>query len=254
MADEVVLNRQGPVAVITLNRPAKRNAMDGAMARALVAALDETDADPDVVVAVLTGAGGTFCAGMDLAAFLTGDVPEIPGRGLGGLTRQPPKLPLIAAVEGFAVAGGLELALSCDLIVASSAAQFGLPEVTLGLIAGAGGLLRLPERIPAAIALEYALTGDRFGAAVAERWGLVNHVTEPGQALDKALDLAGRIAANGPAAVRLTKQVATEGRHWPSETRWEQQQVILEQVRRSAEAREGAQAFAEHRRPKWTNR
>jgi enoyl-CoA hydratase len=254
MAETVTVEQQGAVLVITLDRPAKRNAMDGAMARALAAAVDALDADPALVVGVLTGAGGTFCAGMDLAAFLTGDVPEVPGRGFGGITRTPPATPLIAAVEGYALAGGCELALACDLIVAAEDATFGLPEVTRGLFAGAGGLVRLPRRIPAAIALEHALTGDPLPASEAARWGLVNRLTEPGAALAGALELAARIARNGPLAVRTTKHVVQSAPTWPADELWDRQQVLLDQVFTSDDAREGASAFAEKRAPRWTGR
>lgn len=254
MADEVLEERRGPVQVLTLNRPRKRNAMNGAMARALAAAIDRAEADEDVRVCVLTGAGGSFCAGMDLAAFVDGDVPSVPGRGLGGITTVPPQLPMIAAVEGYAVAGGLELVLACDLLVASSDARFGLPEVTRGLLAGAGGLVRLPERIPRAIALEYAMTGETFGAASAERWGLVNHLCEPGGALAAAVELAERIAANAPLAVRLTKQVVRAAPYWTADEARERQGAVMSQVMSSADAREGATAFAEKRTPRWTGR
>ncbi len=254
MPETVTVERRGPVSVITLDRPAKRNAMDGAMARGLAAAVDTLDADPDLVVGVLTGAGGTFCAGMDLAAFLAGDLPDVPGRGLGGITRTPPATPLIAAVEGYALAGGCELALACDLIVAAEDATFGLPEVTRGLFAGAGGLVRLPRRIPPAIALEHALTGDPLTAEDAARWGLVNRLTPPGGALQGALDLAARIARNGPLAVRTTKQVVQSAPDWPADELWDRQQALLDEVFASADAREGAQAFAERRAPRWTGR
>lgn len=254
MADEVLEERRGQVLVLTLNRPDRRNAMDGAMARGLAAAVERADADPDVAVCVLAGAGGTFCSGMDLRAFVDGDIPEVPGRGLGGITSTPPQKPVIAAVEGYAVAGGLELALACDLIVASSGARFGLPEVTRGLIAGAGGLIRLPQRVPPAVALEFALTGELFDAETAQRWGLVNRLAQPGAALEDALALAERIAGNAPVAVRVTKQVVHEAPRWPADEIWERQQVLLERVRSSADAREGAAAFAEKRPPQWTGR
>ena len=250
----VTVRREGKILVITLDRPAKRNAMDGAMARGLAAAVDELDADPSLVVGVLTGAGGTFCAGMDLTAFLSGDVPDVPGRGLGGITRTPPATPLIAAVEGYALAGGCELALACDLIVAAEDATFGLPEVTRGLFAGAGGLVRLPSRIPPAIALEHALTGDPLPATEAARWGLVNRLTTPGGALDGALELARRIARNGPLGVRATKHVVQSAPAWPAEEMWDRQQSLLDEVFASDDAREGARAFAERRPPRWTGR
>jgi enoyl-CoA hydratase len=241
------------VLVITLDRPAKRNAVDGATSRALAAALDELDADPGLAVGVLTGSGGTFCAGMDLAAFLDGDAPEVPGRGFGGLTQAPPATPLIAAVEGFALAGGCELALACDLVVAARDAVFGLPEVGLGLIAGSGGLLRLPHRVPRAVATELALTGDRFGAADAHRWGLVNRLVDPGAALDAAVELAGRIARNAPLALQATKRLLGAA-DLPAEQAWARQQTELDAVKATADAREGARAFAEKRAPRWTGR
>ena len=254
MSETVRVDQHGPVLVITLDRPAKRNALDGATARALAAAADQMDADPAISVGVLTGAGSTFCAGMDLGAFLTGDLPELPGRGFGGITRTPPATPLIAAVEGYALAGGCELVLACDLVVAAEDAVLGIPEVTRGLFAGAGGLLRLPDRIPPAIAMEHALTGDPLPAVDAARWGLVNRLTPPGGALAGALELAARIARNGPLAVRVTKQVVRTAPDWPADERWDRQQVLLDQVMASADAREGAQAFAEKRSPEWTGR
>jgi enoyl-CoA hydratase len=175
----VRVERRDGVLVVTLDRPEARNAVDSTVARQLAAAMDRLDADDDVAVGILTGAGGTFCAGMDLKAFLRGEQPELPGRGFGGLTEARPRKPLIAAVEGYALAGGCELVLACDLVVAASDAQFGLPEVGIGLFAGAGGLIRLPQRIPRQVAMEFALTGDRFGAPDAHRWGLVNRLTEP---------------------------------------------------------------------------
>ncbi|WP_256479664.1 crotonase/enoyl-CoA hydratase family protein [Klenkia sp. PcliD-1-E] len=254
MGGTVTVDRRGQVLVITLDRPARRNAVDGATARALAAAVDDLDADPTLAVGVLTGAGGTFCSGMDLGAFLTGDLPEVPGRGFGGITRRPPETPLVAAVEGYALAGGCELALACDLVVAAEDAVFGIPEVTRGLFAGSGGLLRLPRRIPPAIALEHALTGDPLPAVEGARWGLVNRLTPPGGALAGALELAERIARNGPLAVRVTKHVVQTAPEWPADEVWDRQQVLLDQVMGSDDAREGARAFAEKRPPVWTGR
>jgi len=194
-ADAVVVARQGSVQVITINRPAVRNALNQAVAVGVAAAVDELDADDDLRAGVLTGAGGTFSAGMDLKAFLAGESPAIAGRGLCGITQAPPRKPLIAAVEGWALAGGCEVALACDLIVAAEDARFGIPEVKRGLVAAAGGLLRLPRRIPAAIALEMALTGDPISAQDAHRYGLVNHLTAAGAALTGALgSLIGLLA------------------------------------------------------------
>ena len=253
MSDVVRLDRDGRTLIITINRPQVRNAIDRAVAEAIAAALDQLDADRDLTVGILTGAGGTFSAGMDLKAFLrTGDRPEIEGRGLAGLTLTPPAKPLLAAVEGYALAGGCEMALACDLVVAADDASFGLPEVTRGLIAGSGGLLRLPRRIPASIAMQYALTGDLMPAAEAFRWGLVNELTPPGQAVDAARRLATRIATNGPLAVRLTKQLITESASLTGEDAWERQNTLLTQALASSDAQEGAAAFVEKRPPVWS--
>jgi enoyl-CoA hydratase len=202
---------------------------------------------------VLTGAGGTFCAGMDLRAFLDGDAPEVPGRGFGGLTQAPPTKPLIAAVEGYALAGGCELVLACDLVVAAEDAVFGLPEVGLGLIAGSGGLLRLPHRIPRSVATELALTGDRFDAADAHRWGLVNRLAAPGTARDAAVELAARVARNAPLALAATKRLLAAA-DLPDDEAWTRQQTELDAIKASADAQEGARAFAERRAPRWTGR
>lgn len=254
MPDEVLTEREGAVLVITLNRPEVRNAVNGALAHAVAAALDELDGDTTLSVGVLTGAGGTFCSGMDLKAFLTGDIPSVPGRGFAGITNAPPSTPMIAAVEGYALAGGCEIALACDMIVASRDARFGLPETRRALVAGAGGLLRLPQRIPRAIAMEYALTGEHFGAEDAHGWGLVNRLTEPGEALAGALELARKITANGPLAVRATKQIVAQGGDWPAAERWARQEELMRPVMTSKDAREGATAFAEKRAPVWTGK
>lgn len=250
----VIVERGDGLLVITINRPHARNAIDAATSVAVAEAVDELDADPDLSVGILTGAGGTFCAGMDLKAFLRGERTELPGRGFAGLTQAPPAKPLIAAVEGYALAGGCELVLACDLVVAARDASFGLPEVRRGLIAGSGGLLRLPGRIPPQIAMEHALTGDPLPATEAHRWGLVNRLTEPGGALAGARELAERIAGNGPLAVRITKRVIVESPSWPAEELWDRQNVLLEQILASDDATEGAAAFAERRAPRWTGR
>lgn len=254
MADEVLLEHDDGILIITMNRPRARNAADGALARAVADALDLLDSDVGLRLAILTGAGGTFCAGMDLKAFLVGDTPDIPGRGFAGITACPPAKPVIAAVEGYALAGGCEVALACDMIVAARDAKFGLPETKRGLVAGAGGLFRLPQRIPVNIAMQYALTGDQFGAEEAARWGLVNILTEPGGALTAARELAARIVANGPLAVWATKQIVAESADWPAAERWQQQQRLLDTVFTSADATEGARAFAEKRPPVWAGK
>ncbi|MEV4838521.1 crotonase/enoyl-CoA hydratase family protein [Nonomuraea sp. NPDC049486] len=251
MSDEVLVEESDGVAVITINRPKARNAVNGAVARGVAEALDALDARPEVSAYVLTGAGGTFCAGMDLKGFLSGDFPVVEGRGFGGMTEAPPKKPIVAAVEGYALAGGFELALSCDLIVASSESKFGLPEPKRGLVAGAGGIMRLPRRIPYHVAMEIALTGDHYPAARLYELGLVNRVTEPGEALAGAIELARRIAANAPLALAATKRVVIESQDWSLEEMFRKQGAIVQPVFGSKDAMEGAAAFAEKRAPRW---
>ncbi len=251
-AQDVIVEREGPVLIVTINRPKLRNAIDRATSQAIARAMDELDDDPALTLGILTGAGGHFCAGMDLKAFLRGERVELEGRGLAGIVETPPRKPLIAAVEGYALAGGCEIALACDLLVAADNAQFGIPEVRRGLIAGSGGLIRLPQRIPRQIALEYALTGELMPAAQARQWGLVNRLTAPGGALDGARALARTIAANGPLAVRMTKRVMAESPAWPAAQVWSRQRELLEQIIASNDAREGALAFSEKRAPRWT--
>ncbi|HEX6857488.1 MAG TPA: crotonase/enoyl-CoA hydratase family protein, partial [Streptosporangiaceae bacterium] len=217
MADVVFSTVEDGVAVLTINRPEARNAINGAVARSLAALADEMDARKDVSVIILTGAGGYFSSGMDLKGFLTGDLPNVPGRGFGGLVERPPVKPVIAAVEGYALAGGFELVLSCDLIVASEEARFGLPEVSRGLVAAAGGLLRLPRRIPYHLAMEIALTGEHFAAPVLREAGLISSLVPAGQALEAAKALAGRVAKNAPLALAATKRVVVESADWPAE-------------------------------------
>ncbi|WP_418345153.1 crotonase/enoyl-CoA hydratase family protein [Rhodococcus pyridinivorans] len=239
------------VAVFTLNRPEAKNAVNLEVSEALAAAIDEFEARPDLTIGILTGAGGTFCAGMDLKAFARGERPSIPGRGFGGLTEAPPSKPLIAAVEGWALAGGCELALSADLIVASREAKFGIPEVKRGLAAAAGGLLRLPKILPYPLAMELAITGDPLTAEVAHQHGLVNRVTEPGEALTVAKELAARVAANGPLAVKATKQVVAMAANYTDPDAFVAQRKFIDPVFASADAQEGARAFAEKRAPVW---
>ncbi|MDX6361721.1 MAG: enoyl-CoA hydratase [Streptomyces sp.] len=240
--------------VITINRPEARNAINRAVAEGIAAALDEMDRRDDQVVGVITGAGGSFCSGMDLKAFLAGENPSIEGRGLAGMTEAPPRKPMIAAVEGYALAGGCELMLACDMAVAAQDARFGIPEVKRGLVAAAGGLLRLPQRIPYAIAMEIALTGDFLDAQTARTYGLVIRITEKGGALEGALELARTISRNGPLAVRVTKQVMAEAPKWPAGQAWERMRAITGPVFASEDAKEGPRAFAEKRAPRWTGR
>ncbi|MDF5751602.1 crotonase/enoyl-CoA hydratase family protein [Spongiactinospora sp. TRM90649] len=251
MSDEVLVEVDGGVAVITINRPKSRNAINGAVARGVAAAVDELEERKDVVVYVLTGAGGTFSAGMDLKGFLTGDFPSVEGRGFGGLVERPPVKPMIAAVEGYALAGGFEMALSCDVIVASEDAKFGLPEPTRGLIAGAGGLLRLPRRVPYHVAMEIVLTGDHYPAARLYELGLVNRVTPAGESLAAAVELAQRIAKNAPMAVTATKRLLIDSADWSLDEMFAKQEETVMTVFQSKDAKEGAAAFAEKRAPRW---
>jgi len=251
VTDAVLTEEQGAVLIITINRPEARNAVNGAVAQGLAAAAEELDSRKDLSIGVLTGAGGTFCAGMDLKGFLTGDNPIVEGRGFAGITERPPAKPLIAAVEGYALAGGCELALSCDLIVAARDSQFGLPEPKRGLVAGAGGLLRLPRRIPFHIAMEIALTGEKYPAERMARLGLVNRLTEPGEALAGARDLALQVAENAPLALAATKKIIVESADWDSTEMWRKQSEITLPVFTSKDAQEGPAAFAEKRKPVW---
>jgi enoyl-CoA hydratase len=255
MSDGPVLTeRRERVLVITLNRPDARNAVNLALAEGIAAALDALDADDEVAVGVITGAGTGFSAGMDLKAFVAGERPWVGDRGFAGIVQRSARKPLIAAVEGFAVAGGLEIALACDLIVAGSGAKLGIPEVKRSLVAAAGALRRLPQRIPYSIAMELALTGDTIAAERAYELGLVNRVTERGQALEAALELAGAIAKNGPLALAATKATLQQQWDWGEEEFWQRQGELAAPVMASEDAREGATAFAERREPVWRGR
>jgi enoyl-CoA hydratase len=251
MSSEVLVDIQDGIQTITINRPEARNAMTLAAAQIIAAALDDLDRRDDLRIGILTGAGGTFCAGMDLKGFLRGERPSIAGRGFGGLTLQPPRKPLIAAVEGYALAGGFELVLACDMVVAAENAQFGVPEVKRGLAATAGGLMRLPRQLPYRIALELALTGDMFPAPRAYQYGLINRLSAPGEALAEARRLAQTIAANGPLSVAASKRVVVESQDWSAAEMWDKQKALTEHVFTSADAREGSAAFAEKRKPVW---
>ncbi|MEE2058550.1 crotonase/enoyl-CoA hydratase family protein [Rhodococcus artemisiae] len=251
MSDEVLLERRGRILIVTINRPDARNAVNLAVSRQLADAMDELDESSDLSVGILTGAGGNFSAGMDLKAFAAGEIVAIEGRGLG-FTERPPAKPLIAAVEGNALAGGTEIVLATDLVVAARDAKFGLPEVKRGLVAGGGGLLRLPDRIPYQKAVELALTGDTFTAEEGAGYGFVNVVAESGKALDEAVRLAERITENGPLAVAATKRIIAESRTWTDEEKWRKQIELLAPVFMSKDAAEGAKAFAEKRKPNWT--
>lgn len=252
MSDDAVLTeRRDGVLLVTLNRPDQRNAVNAAVAHGIAAALDELDGTPELRVGILTGAGKGFCAGMDLKAFVAGERPHVPGRGFAGIVERPADKPLIAAIEGFAVAGGLEVALACDLIVAARGARLGTPEVKRGLVAVAGALLRLPRRIPYHLAMELALTGEPIDAERAAQLGLVNRLAEPGEALATAFELAARIAANAPLALAASKRILVEAPGWSPGEQWARQAEIATTAVTSEDAREGARAFAEKRPPIW---
>jgi len=254
MSDVVVTEVNEGVMTITLNRPEAKNAVNLAMAEGIAAAIDELDSNDDIRVAILTGSNNTFCSGMDLKAFVSGEVPFIPGRGFGGLTEAPPAKPLIAAIEGYALAGGCELAMVCDLVVAAETARFGIPEVKRGLAAAAGGLMRFPRQLPYRVAMELALTGDFMVADRARDLGFINQTVPEGQALEAAHALAAKIAGNGPLAVKLSKQVVREQQDWATGEMFAKQQEILQPVFSSEDAIEGATAFAEKRAPNWKGR
>lgn len=246
--------RAGGVLVLTLNRPKAKNAIDRELSLALADAFDELDESPELAVGVVTGAEGTFSSGMDLRAHVAGESIEVEARGVAGLTRRPTQKPLVAAIEGYALAGGLELALACDVIVAAEDAVLGLPEVKRGLIAGSGGLMRLARRLPYAVAADLALSGRSFTAQEAERWGLVNRVVAPGAALAEAEGVAARIAEGSPFALAATKRVLLASAEAGAEEMWSVQDETLARVFASDDAREGASAFVEKREPRWTGR
>ena len=248
---EVFTAVEDGVLIVTINRPEARNAMNQAAAEGISAAMDRLEAESELRVAILTGAGGTFCSGMDLKGFLRGERPVVEGRGFGGLSQWTPSKPVIAAVDGYALAGGCELAIACDLIVANSGAKFGIPEAKRGLAAAGGGLVRLPRQIPWRVAMELALTGDFIDAQRAYDLGMINRVVE-GPAVDGAMELARRIVENGPLALAASKKVVRESGQWSDAEIWDRQAEITGSVFTSSDAREGATAFAQKRKPEWT--
>jgi enoyl-CoA hydratase len=250
----LITERRDRVLLITLNRPDARNAVNLAMAEAMAEALDELDATDELSVGVIAGAGKGFSSGMDLKAFATGERPWAGERGFAGIVQKPAEKPLIAAIEGFAVAGGMEIALACDLIVAAKNAKLGVPEVRRGLVAAGGALRQLPRRLPGSIAMELALTGETITAGRGAELGLVNRLAEPGAALDSALELAGQVAANAPLALRASKSVLQRQWSWDDETFWARQGEITGPVFTSEDAIEGATAFSEKRAPNWRGR
>jgi enoyl-CoA hydratase len=252
---EVVLTeRRGNVLLITLNRPEVRNAVNAAVAEGVAGALEELDSDESLSVGVLTGAGGFFCAGMDLGAFVKGESPWFGDRGFAGIAQRASRKPLIAAIEGFAVAGGMEIALACDLIVAARGAKMGIPEAKRSLIAAGGALLRLPKRMPYHVVMELALTGEPMLADRFHEFGLVNRLAEPGSAVDVAMELAAQISKSGPLALIGSKRILQEQFDWSAAEMWEKQGAISGPVFASEDAKEGANAFKEKRDPVWQGR
>ena len=250
----VVTERHEGVLTIVINRPAQKNAINREVAVQLAAALDELDSDPTLSVGVLTGAGGTFSAGMDLKAFASGQTPILPGRGFGGLTQAVIRKPLVGAVEGWALGGGFEMVLACDVIVAAEDAKFGLPEVKRGLIAGEGGVIRLPQRIAYHVALTALLTGEPISAVDAKQYGLVSELTVSGSALQEAQKLAHRIASNAPLALAKVKEVLRETQGLKDTDAFARQAKDASSLLKTEDAHEGALAFAEKRPPVWHGR
>ncbi len=252
--EDVLVRRENGTLIVTINRPDQRNAVNGAVSVGIAGALDLLDSSSDLRVGVLHGNGSAFCAGMDLKAFAVGEQVRDPDRGFGGIVERPPAKPLIAAVEGWALGGGFEIVLACDLVTAGKSARFGLPEVRRGLAARGGGVFRLPRRLPHTLAMELIVTGAPLDAERAAQFGLVNRLVDDGQALAAALELAAQIAANAPMSVRASKRVAIESADWLLAEGFQRQRAYLEPVFTSQDATEGVTAFRERRDPVWQDR
>jgi enoyl-CoA hydratase len=250
----VLTEQRASTLLITIDRPEVRNAVNAAVAEGIAGALDELDSDDSLSVGILTGAGGFFCAGMDLGAFVRGESPWFGDRGFAGIAQRASVKPLIAAIEGFAVAGGMEIALACDLMVAARGAKLGIPEAKRSLVAAGGALLRLPRRMPYHVVMELALTGDPLPAERFYEFGVVNRLAEPGSAVDTALELASSISRNGPLAVTASKRILQEQFDWSTAEMFERQGAISGPVFTSEDAKEGAAAFKEKRDPVWHGR
>jgi enoyl-CoA hydratase/carnithine racemase len=252
----VDVDQRGPFAVVKINRPEARNAVNGAVAQGIEDAIDKIEADDSIWVGILTGEPPVFCAGADLKEINAGNAGALQTErgGFGGIVRRDRTKPIIAAVDGPALAGGTEIVLACDLVVASTTATFGIPEVKRSLVAGAGGLFRLPRKIPFNVAMELALTGDPIGAELAHHHGLVNRLCEPGEALDVAIGLAEQVCANAPVAVRETRKIVLEATNAPDEIGWKMSFEGMAKAMSSEDFSEGLTAFIEKRPPKWTGR
>jgi enoyl-CoA hydratase len=253
-SEAVLTERRGNVLLVTINRPEVRNAVNAAVAAGIAGALEELDGDEELSVGILTGAGGFFCAGMDLGAFVKGESPWFGDRGFAGIAQRASRKPLIAAIEGFAVAGGMEIALACDLIVAAEGAKLGIPEAKRSLVAAGGALLRLPRRMPYHVVMELALTGDPLPAERFHEFGVVNRLAKPGGAIDAAFELAASVAKNAPLALIASKQILQQQFDWSSAEMWEKQGAISGPVFASEDSKEGAAAFKEKRDPVWKGR
>jgi len=256
MSEVVTLERRGNIALVTLNRPEARNAISPEVSQTMAGLLDDIEADDQLRAVVLTGAGPVFSAGADLKVVAQGGAADI-ARGKGGfagiVSRDFPK-PIIAAVNGAALAGGFEIVLACDLVVAADTARFGIPEVQRGLMAAAGGLIRLPKRVPLAIALELAMTGDPIDADRALALGLVNRVVAQDRVVEEAGALAERIGQNSPIAVRQSRRLVREAAELPEAEGWRRTNELMVEVFGSGDAVEGATAFAEKRPPVWKSK
>lgn len=252
----VDFDQRGPFAVVKINRPEARNAVNAAVAEGIEEAIDRIEADDGIWVGILTGEPPVFCAGADLKAVNSGNATglQTPRGGFAGIVQRERTKPMIAAVDGPALAGGTEIVLSCDLVVASTTATFGIPEVKRSLVAAAGGLFRLPRKIPFNVAMEMALTGDPITAELAHHHGLVNRLCDPGEALDTAVALAEQVCANAPVAVRATRKVVLDSSNAPDDVGWKASMEGAAAAMASEDLREGLAAFIEKRPPRWTGR
>jgi enoyl-CoA hydratase len=247
---------RGPFAVIKINRPEARNAVNAAVASGIEEAIDRIEADDSIWVGILTGEPPVFCAGADLKEINSGNAAGLVTAkgGFAGFVQRQRTKPIIAAVDGPALAGGTEIVLAADLVVASTTATFGIPEVKRSLVAGAGGLFRLGRKIPLNIAMELTLTGDPIDATRAHHFGLVNRLVEPGQALDEAIKLAEQICANAPVAVRESRKIVLEATNAPDEIGWRMSAEGMGVAMTSEDFSEGLTAFIEKRPPVWKGR